>query len=916
MLLGRSSECAVLDALLDAVRGGESRVLVVRGEPGVGKSVMLRYLTDAATGLRVESATGVESEMELPFAGLHQLCAPMLDRLERLPAPQRAALGVAFGLWSGDAPDRYLVGLAVLGLFSEVAGDRPLLAVVDDAQWLDRATVQALEFVGRRLVAESVALVFAVRGSANEEPLAGLPELVLEGLNNGDARALLSSVVRWPLDERVRDRIIAETRGNPLALVELPRGLTAGELAGGFALPTVQPLPDRIEGSFRRRLQELPSETQRLLLVAAAEPVGDPALLWSAAERLELANETADAAVAAGLVGLGTRVTFRHPLVRSAIYRAATQAARREVHGALAQVTDPRRDPDRRAWHRAHATAGPDEDVAFELELSAGRAHARGGLAAAAAFLERASALTLEPRKRAERALAAARLMTQAGAFDAALRLLTAAEAGPLDQLQRARVDLLRGQVAFGSWRGDAPALLLKAAKCLEPLDLALARETYLEALSTAVYAGRFVTSGEPREAAEAARGAPAGSQPPGAPDLLLQGFAMLITDGYAAAGPTLKRAVSAFGDQRISKEEGIRWLWLACASAVRLWDDESWHLLSTRHIELSRAAGALGVLPIALNQRAGLYLYEGEFAAAESLIMEATAVNEVTGSRLPHYSWLGLTAFRGGELDALEPVQNSPQGEPGRRGGAVGPSLMHWAKAVLYNSVGRYQEALEAAEAARADPYELVFPMWAAIELIEAATRSGIAQRGAEALERLSETTRAGGTDWALGVEARSRALLSEGRAAEALYREAIERLGRTRMRIELARGHLLYGEWLRRERRRIDGREQLRRAHEMFVQMGAEGFGERAERELQATGGRARRRSIETSGQLTPQEAQVARLARSGLSNTEIGARLFISARTVQYHLRKVFTKLDITSRTQLDGTLPSDPSVGSGE
>ncbi len=862
VLVGRSEELGVLDALVEAVRRGESRVLVVRGEPGIGKSALIRDLTDAAVGFRVETAAGVESEMELPFAGLHQLCGSMLDHLDRLPAPQRDALGVAFGLRGGDAPDRYIVGLAVLGLFSEVAAAGPLLAVVDDMQWLDRASVQALEFVARRPLAEPVALVCSARGSEGDGPLAGLPELALGGLDAEAAQAVLSSVIKWPLDEPVRDRIIAETRGNPLALLELPRGLSPAELAGGFGLPSVQPIPDRIEASFRRRVKRLPSETQRLLLLAAAEPLGDPRLLWGAAERLGVAVEAADAAVEAGLVEFGARVTFHHPLVRSAVYRAAAESARREAHGALAEVTDARQDPDRRAWHRAHATAGLDEDVAVELERSAGRAQARGGPAAAAAFFERASSLTVDPHTRAERALAAARLMTQAGAFDGALGLLTVAEAGPLSELQLARAELLRGQVAFGSWRGDAPALLLKAAKRLEPRDVGLARETYLEALSTGVYAGRFVAGGEPGEVAAAARAAPAGSQPPDALDLLLEGSAMLMTDGYATAGPTLKRAVSAFRDQGSPKEEATRWLWLACANAVRLWDDESWHVLSTRHIELARAAGALGVLPIALNQRV------------------------------------------------------TPEEEPGGRGAPVGPSLMHWATAVLNNSAGRYHEAADAAELARADTYELVFPMWAAIELIEAGSRSGMGERGAETLERLSETTRAGSTDWALGVEARSRALLSEGEAAERFYLEAIERLARTRMRVDLARGHLVYGEWLRRGRRRIDGREQLVTANEMFVEMGAQGFAERAGRELQATGRTARRRSVETSGQLTPQEAQVARLARDGLSNAEIGARLFISARTVQYHLRKVFTKLGITSRTQLDGTLPNQPVADAGE
>ncbi|MDX6628992.1 MAG: hypothetical protein QOH00_1238 [Gaiellales bacterium] len=912
MLQDRRSECEDLDRLLDAVRGGESRVLVVRGEAGVGKSVLLEYLVERASGCRVARAGGVQSEMELAFAGLQQLCATLLDRLERLPVPQRDALGVAFGLSAGDAPDHFLISLAALSLLSEAADEQPLVCVVDDAQWLDRASRQTLAFVARRLLAESVALVFAVRELGEEQELAGLAELVVEGLSDGDSRALLDSAIHGRLDERVRERMIAETRGNPLALLELPRGLTPAEMAGGFGLPGAQALSGRIEHSFQRRLAALPAQTQRLLLVAAAEPVGDATLVWRAAARLGVAVDAADAAQSEGLVEFGARVRFRHPLVRSAVYRAASPQERRDIHRALAQATDPDVDPDRRAWHRAQAVSGPDEDVASDLERSAGRAQSRGGLTAAAAFLERSTTLTLEPRRRADRALAAARVAVQAGAFDAALRLLAMAEAGPLEELQGARADLLRGQIAFGSWRGsDAPALLLKAAKRLEPLDIGLARETYLEALSTAVYAGRFMTGAGVREVAEAARAAPAASQPR-APDLLLDGLALLNTEGYAAAAPTLKRAVNAFSGGGISREEAARWLWLACSTAVRLWDDRGWDLLSARHVQLARDAGALGVLPIALNQRAGLHLYEGEFTAATSLIEEARAINEATGSQLPPYASLGLAAFRGRELRASEPTDTSSKEGVEGRGEEVGLSLIEWANAVLYNGLARYREALAAAERAREDSHELVFPVWAAVELIEAATRTGKIAGAAGVLERLSQTTRASGTDWALGVEARSRALLSDGETAEGLYREALERLARTRVRAELARAHLLYGEWLRRERRRTDAREQLRTAHDLLSAMGMEAFAERAGRELQATGETARKRVIETSSQLTAQEAQIARLARDGLSNPEIGARLFISPRTVQYHLHKVFTKLGINSRMQLHRALPSEPNL----
>jgi DNA-binding CsgD family transcriptional regulator len=910
VLRGRRSELELLDGLLEAVRDGESRVLVVRGEPGVGKSALLEYAARQASGFRAAHAAGVQSEIELPFAGLQQLCSPMLDHLERLPAPQRDALDTAFGLTDGTAPDRFLVALAVLGLLSEVAEDQPLVCIVDDAQWLDRESLRAFEFVARRLFVEPVALLFAARPSEERQPLAGLPKLVLEGLQNGDARALLHSVVRWPLDERVRDRIVAETRGNPLALLELPRGLAPAKLAGGFGLPDPMPLPSRIEESFQRRMAPLPANTRLLLLLAAAEPAGDSVLMWRAAERLGIGAQAAAAAESEDLVEFGSRVTFRHPLVRSAIYRTASPAERREVHRALAEASDPDLDPDRRAWHRAHAAQGLDEEVASDLERSAGRAQSRGGLAAAGAFLQQAAKLTPSPTRRGQRALAAARAQAQAGAPDAALELLGAAEAGPLDELQRAQADLLRAQIAFAVNRGsESPPLFLKAAKRLAKLDVALTRETYLEALQAAMFVGRLATGGALLEVAQAARNAPRASHPPRPADLLLDGLALLITEGYAAGTPMLRRALSAFRDEELAGEEGLRWLWLACCAAVDLWDDETWEMLSTRHVRLARDAGALSVLPIALISRMAVHLIAGELAGAASLIDEAEAVTEVTGSRIGPYGALGLAAWQGREAEASELIEDR-MSEVVSRGEGQGLALIDWTSAVLYNGVGRYEDALEAAQRVGEHPEELPFA-WGLAELTEAAARSGKAAIAADALRRLSATTRPSATDWALGIEARSRALLSEGQAAEHLYREAIDRLGRTRVRMDLVRAHLLYGEWLRRERRRTDAREQLRSAHEMFTRMGADGFAERTRRELLATGETARKRTVDTRGQLTPQETQVAQLARDGLSNPEIGARLFISPSTVQYHLRKVFMKLDINSRMQLARALPSDPT-----
>jgi DNA-binding CsgD family transcriptional regulator len=907
VLRGRDSECEALDRLLDAVRAGRSGALVVRGEPGVGKTALLEYALERASGCRVARAAGVQSEMELVFAGLHQLCAPMLDRLERLPGPQRDALGTAFGLARGVAPDRFLVGLAVLSLLSEVAEERPLVCLVDDAQWLDRASAQALAFVARRLLAESVALVFAARAPSEEQELRGLRELMVEGLGERDARALLGSALPGPLDERVRDRILAETRGNPLALLELPRGLTPAELAGGFGLPDAPALSSRIEESFRRQLAPLPAATRRLLLVAAAEPLGEPVLLWRAAEQLGVGVEAAGPAADAGLCEFGARVRFRHPLVRSAVYRAASPEEQRSAHHALAEATDAELDPDRRAWHRAQAAPGPDEEVAAELERSAGRAQARGGLAAAAAFLEQAARLTPGSARRTERALAAAQAKHQAGAPDAALELLATAEAGPLDELQRARVDLLRAQIAFAVRRGsDVPSLLLGAAKRLEPLDVTLARETYLEALSAAIFAGRLATGGGVLEAAEAARAAPPSPGPPRAADLLLDGLALLVTDAYPAGAPMLKRALSALRGDDVSREEEIRWLWVACHIAHDLWDYDTWEALSIRFVQLARDAGALTVLPVALNNRMVMHLHAGELATAASLLEEAEDLTAATGSHIAPYGAVFFEAWRGREAEATELIE-ATMNEVAGRGEGAGVTLIHYTSAVLYNGLGRYEDALAAAGEATAYPQELGMSTWGLLELIEAATRTGNAEPAADALQRLSKTTRASGSDWGLGLEARSRALLSSGASAEPLYRESIERLGRTGVRLALARAHLLYGEWLRRERRRLDAREQLRTAHEMLTAMGVEAFAQRAERELLATGETARERTVETGGELTAQEAQIARLARDGLSNPEIGAQLFISPRTVQYHLHKVFAKLDIRSRTELERALP---------
>jgi len=899
-LLGRQRERAVLERLLDAVRDGHGAVLLVQGDPGVGKTALLEYAVEAGEDFRVVQAAGVEGEMKLDYAALQQLCSPILEFIERLPDPQREALGVAFGLSAGQAPSPFLVGLAVLGLLSEAAEQQPLLCVVDDAQWLDDASAQALAFVARRLLAERIALAFATRTVGSG--LARFPQLRVEPLGRRDARALLETVLAAPLDESVLERIIAETGGNPLALLELPRGLTPAQLAGGFGLPAALPLSTGIEQSFTRRLAGLPRDARRLLLLAAAEPVGDPALLWRAAQQLGIPETAALAVESEGLLTLDGAVAFRHPLVRSAVYRAAEPNERREAHRALADATDPQIDPDRRAWHRAQAASVPDEEVAAELERSAARAQARGGFAAAAAFLERAAALTPAPVRRAQRALVAAQTKFRAGALDDALGLLSSTEVGALDELDRARVELLRAQIAFVSTHGsDAPPMLLAAARRLTPLSPTLACETYLEALSAAMFAGRLAAPGASAlDVALAARAAPRPSVLRG-PELLLDGLATFFCESYEAAVPILRRAQKAFDVSGLPVSEQLRWKWLATVSSVHLWDYAGWAAISERHVQIARETGALGELPLALSQRVYAHLFAGELTTAASLVDEIRAAAEVTGSNLAPYGAVGLVALRGREPEAVALIDES-RVDATRRGEGIGLSVLDWAQAVLYNGLGRYEQARAAALRATEYPHNLSTSNWGMVELIEAAVRAGTPELAADARSRLAEMARVSGTDWALGVAARSEALLAEDQRAEELYLEAIDRLGRSRTAVDLARAHLVYGEWLRRQRRRLDARGQLRTAHDLFSDFGMEAFGERARVELEATGEHARRRTVDTLGQLTPQEAQVSRLVAEGNTNREIAAQLFISPSTVEYHLRKVFRKLGLKSRTQL--------------
>jgi DNA-binding CsgD family transcriptional regulator len=872
----------------------------------MGKSALLGYLSDRADGWHVARAVGIESEMELVYSGLHQLGATMLEQLDHLPVPQRDALAKAFGQIPGPPPDRFLVGLAALTLFAEVAERQPLVCIVDDAQWLDHTSAQILGFVARRLLAERIVLVCAARTGIGDDVLAGLPELPVAGLGDSDARALLLANVYGPLDAAVCNQIVAESHGNPLALLELPRTWSTAELAGGYGLLESQPVAGRIERSYAQRLAELPSDSQLLVLTTAAEPLGDPVLLYRAAEALGIEPGAADSAVDAGLLHVGGRVEFAHPLVRSAAYRAASAHDRHRAHHALAEATNAETDPDRRAWHRAHAALAPEEDVAEELERSASRAQERGGFAATAAFLARSSELTPEPHRRAQRALAAANAKRLAGLPDAADALIEIASQGPLDELERTVAQRLRGQLALDSGRvGDAAPLLLDAARRLEALDVPLARETYLEALLAACAAGPIRGGLVP--AAEAARAAPPAPEPLGAIDVLVDGLAVVFTDGFAVGAPILRRAITMFQDvDQPDDERDLRGTRIAARIAGELLDDESWNVLGTRHVEIARENGLFGVLPLSLGSLASLRIHEGNLQAAAVLLAESDAIS-AKPEGAAFLTTLMLAAYQGDEAEVSR-VRRTLESDVGSSGNGLLIAVCDHAASVLDNGQGHYEKALEAARKA-SDGDELNLLSWSLPEVVEAAARTGNASEAVAAHERLAERTRASGTDLAGGIEARARALVSDEASAEAAFEEAIELLDRTRLRLHAARARLLYGEWLRREGRRVDAREQLRTAHEMFAGFGVHGFAERARRELLATGETVRKRTDETRGELTPQEREIARLAGEGHTNSEIGAQLFLSPRTVEWHLRKVFTKLDISSRRQLRGALSAD-------
>jgi DNA-binding CsgD family transcriptional regulator len=904
VLHGRDRERAAFEQLLTESRAGRSQVLVLRGEAGIGKSALLGLVESSAAGCRIARCAGIESEMELAYGGLHQLCAPFLDRIERLPGPQADALQGAFGLSAGEAPDRFLVGLAVLNLLADLAEDEPLVCLVDDAHWLDRVSAQTVAFVARRLLAERIAIVIVLRDPCDTTEFEGLPELGIRGLGVDEAGALLDSVLAGRLDPRVRERIVAETRGNPLALIELPRAWTPAELADGFAQPGTMPIAGRIEQGFLRRLQALPDDTRRLLLTAAAEPLGDATLLWRAAALQGIEVTAAEAAEEDGLVEFGARIHFRHPLVRAAAYRMSSAHERQEVHRALAEATDPELDPDRRAWHRAHTATAPDEAIAGELAQSAGRARARGGFAAAAALLERAARLTPDPTLRAQRELSAAWAKRNAGALDAALALLAAVEAGPPDALRTAEVEHLRGQIAFDQRHCiEAALLILGAARHLEPVDVPLARETYLDALAAGLWGSGADASEVLVDVARAARAAPPPPGPPRTIDIVLDAIATRLTDGYAEAAPLLTQALDElrsldFTAANVGRLLGLGGNRVSSIIATEVWDFESSRTLSKRQVQLARDSGALVQLQFALNVLATSEVLAGDLASAAALLEETRFVAEATGITPVAYTAMILAAFRGDEEAASSLIADAKQQASDLGEGRI-VTFADYASAVLHNGFGRHDSALDAARRVFERNVVGGYQVMAVAELAEAASRTGNTELLAQAASRLSERARVTPTDWLLGIEARAAALVAED---DDLFVASIDHLERAGVRAEVARGHLLYGEWLRREGQRVAAREHLRIAHDMFSTMGLEGFAERARRELVATGEKVRKRTPDSSDKLTAQEFQIARLAREGLSNPEIGTQLFLSPRTVEWHLRKVFMKLGVSSRKQL--------------
>jgi DNA-binding CsgD family transcriptional regulator len=902
---GRDRELDLFRSLIAGLREGRSASVVVSGEAGVGKSALL----DRAIGLamhdaRIERVVASESEFELAFAGLQLLLGRLLAGGSALPEVQRDALETALGMREGEPPNPFVVGLAVHGVLTGIADERPLFCVIDDAHWLDQASARTLAFVARRLSAEGIVIVFAMREV--DDRFVDLPQLPIGGLGDGDAREVLDRSFAGVIDDRIRDQVLVEARGNPLALQVLPRTMSAGDPGARRGARASAPIESRIEQSLLASLEPLDETTWRLLLLAAADPTGDPDLLWRACNVLGLGPDTLERAVQAGALVLGPRVTFRHPLIRSAVYRAAGAGDRRAVHAALADASGDARDADRRAWHRASATVLPDEEVASALERSAERARTRGGVGADAAFLQRAAELSPDTGLRTERLIAAAAATHDAGAPESALRLLDSTDALSLSPRQSAETARLRARALYAMRRDrTAPRQLLRAARDLEPFDRELARDTYMESLSAALSAGRLGEPGSVAEISEAILETTAGDSSDRAQDLILRGQALLFARGQEAARPTVDRAVAAFLDHRPSLLE-LHWMWSGARAAQDLWDSEGMRVLARRQVEYARASGVLTVLPSALNMLMVVTVFDGDLDGAEAICDEIDVILSVTGHPLPRFGRVFLSAYRG-NVDEVEQTTGELRADGYARGEGYSLTVANFAEALVYNGAGRYEEALESAKGELPFSGELGHAMRALLEIIEAATRVGEQEIAEEAVHRVEAVTRpAHDRDWAKATAALARAQLGDRGDAEAHYREAIDRYTRIRVPMLAARGRLLYGEMLRRTGRLVDARDQLREAQITLRAHGMIGFAARAERELRAAGERVRTPVAGGTDVLTEQELAVARFAGEGLTNREIATRMFISSRTAEYHLRKVFVKLGITSRTELKGVV----------
>lgn len=911
-MLGRAREQAAVEALLARARGGQGASLVIVGDPGVGKTSLLEHGIAAADGFRVASAVGVQAERELPFAGLQQILGAMPDAADRLPDPQREAVDVALGRAVQPAPRPFVLGMALLGLLAAAARDRPLLCVVDDVHWLDASSVQVLGIVARRIERLPVAMLFVKRVGLDAPGVDGIHEMQVGGLGEADARALVHSIAGGPMDEQVVARIIDEAGGNPLMLREATKAslmhLEGQPDPGAASLP----MASRLERAFSKRLALLDEGPASVLLLVAADPTGDPRLVARAARGIGRSIDDLGPAEAAGLVRLGRRITFEHPLVRSAAYGRASGDELRRAHAALAGATDRQRDPDRRAWHQALGTFGLSESVAAALEQSAGRAGARGGFLAAAAFYERAMQMAESPATRIRCAVAGATALELAGAQPRALRMLQEARWDAEDPADRARLDVVRGRLLFTLERSERPVeLFLSAAEALSGIDPPASRETYLDALSAATLAASGEHGRDIRSTAERSREAP--SPEPGAHrtiDRLLEVMRELALAEPADSLPLLRRHLREFSD--VADDPGVRarWLWIASRLAAIGWDEHRWSAFIEEGTATARAAGALTAVAATTTTGVALELLRGRGAEAQRLAEDALEIWDSISIPAAPYGVAAIAAWKGEPSgEALFARELDAAAE---RGEGMARALVHWARALHAVGGMRYEEALPHALAAARYPVVIVYSTWGLVEAVEASARIGDRALAEQTLDRLAVSTAAAGTDWARGVQDRSAALVAdEADDAERLHVSAIEHLSRTGLRAEQARAHLLYGEWLRRQRRRGDARLHLDRAVEVFTTMGAQAFGRRASAELAALGGSGPTAS--DSGELSIQEIAVARLASEGLSNSAIATRMHLSASTVDYHLRKAFRKLGISSRARLHLALAERDSDG---